>query len=325
MPEISKIGIYHKGINKNYSNLYIYFVIDNFNIFLDSISELVSKLFIEKKVPFETKKQYEVFIYTGYIFENVTGKDQLDNDLYVKAENIRDAFTSLGINTDTVYIFGNMVADNPKIAIEIVEHRDEREIQTFVMRDQYIQIRLKNYYIKKMREAHFQSYRDQLTPKKREKLRLQIDNEFSNSPIAIQDEVDDYMWAVDYCEHDNNYNIILKRNNEHICMFKDSDIRCHSILPKVIDLSIIDRLKEIFERHNNEQNVCTNPSIPIKKANLNTCKYRDLIHIPNFNARMYDDIVLYREEKPFESLDELKNALKIGTTKLNNLKNYFEV
>lgn len=326
MPEISNAKICHKGINKNYSNLYIRLQIDNFDIVSNNCNEILSKYFKENKIPLEAKKQYEIFIFPDYILENgfsETDHEQLENDLYNKAEGIRTALTNLGINIDTVYLFGNIVSDNPKIVIEIVEHPCERLFQTFVMKDQYIQERLKNYYIKRMLEDHYQ--KDKMTPKKREKFKLQVKNDYANSPTASLEEVGNFMWAVDYYEDNNSYNIIFKHNNDHVSMYKDSEIRCHCIYPKVFDLSILDKLNEILERSSKIANDRLPISLPIKKANLNTCKYRDLIHIPNFNARMYDDIVLYRETKLFESVDELKDALRIGNTKFNNLKNYFEV
>ena len=59
--------VYHKGINKNYSNLYIRLQIDNVSIFTDDISTLLSMYFTENKIPFESKKQYEIFVFPDYI------------------------------------------------------------------------------------------------------------------------------------------------------------------------------------------------------------------------------------------------------------------
>jgi hypothetical protein len=328
MAEIVNSKIYHKGINKNYSNLYINIQIDDADILSDYVSDILLNFFADKKIPFEVKKHYEVLIFPDYVLENAqnnSSKAQVENDLYEKSEGVRTVLTSrVGINIDSVFLFGNLVSDKPSIIIEIVEHPEEREIQTFVMIDKSIQERLKNYYFKYMHELHFQNQEVQLTAKRRKLLNNRLEG-YLGKPISSLEEIEDFMWAVDYVEDAKCYRVIFRYDNEHVNFHKDSDYIVTSKHPKVFDLSIFDKLNEMQERNQKEQNENILPSIPNKKVNLNFCKYKDLTHIPNFNARMYDNIVLYRETKLFESIDELKAALKVGDIKFNKLKKYFEI
>lgn len=220
----------------------------------------------------------------------------------------------------SVFSHRNLPEQLFQIKIEIDEHGDERELQTFVMVDQDVHERLINYYKKYLMEYHY--HNDNLKPKAKEKLKVKIESDFNNMKIASQQEVEDYKWAMDIIKFGDDYSIFIKQTNTIASFHSDYNMWVLGKPTKIDDTSIIEDLKRLLlsppmpeiKKH------------PIEKVNLNTCKYRDLYHIPNFSAKLYDDIVLYRENRSFESVDELGNALLgVSKVKINRLKEYFEV
>jgi len=213
MPIINNVELYHKGIHKKYSRLYIKMAVDNANFLEADIGQLLKTYFHENKQPFETSKTYEICLYPAYI-KTECSQDKIEEILFEKAEQVRANLESVGINIDIIYVFGNPASIYPKIVFEIQEQDDVREKNTFVLADESnLYMKLINYYKVVLINKHLDS--NSLSKKAYKKLNAMKD-EYSELPIASQDEADKYYWAVRLIQDGDDFNILNRRENELI-------------------------------------------------------------------------------------------------------------
>ena len=62
-----------------------------------------------------------------------------------------------------------------------------------------------------------------------------------------------------------------------------------------------------------------------KKVNINTATVEELQTLPKIGPKTAEAIVKYREEHPFESVDDLLNVKGIGEKKLEQIKPHVTV
>ncbi len=67
------------------------------------------------------------------------------------------------------------------------------------------------------------------------------------------------------------------------------------------------------------------PAMAEKKVNINTATVEELQTLPKIGPKTAEAIVKYREEHPFESVDDLLNVKGIGEKKLEQIKPYVTV
>jgi len=63
----------------------------------------------------------------------------------------------------------------------------------------------------------------------------------------------------------------------------------------------------------------------IEKVNINTAPKAELMTIPEIGEKMAERIIKFREESPFESVEDLKKVEGIGDKTLEKIIEYIEV
>ena len=63
----------------------------------------------------------------------------------------------------------------------------------------------------------------------------------------------------------------------------------------------------------------------IEKVNINTASKTELMTIPEIGEKMAERIIKFREESPFESVEDLKKVEGIGDKTLEKIIEYIEV
>ncbi len=67
------------------------------------------------------------------------------------------------------------------------------------------------------------------------------------------------------------------------------------------------------------------PAFSAEKININTASVEQLQELPGIGAVMAERIVEYRENKPFETVDEMTEVSGIGATTLEKLRHLVTV
>ncbi|HCC07680.1 MAG TPA: hypothetical protein DEP72_05930 [Clostridiales bacterium] len=246
MTIINNVELYHKGIHKKYSRLYIKLTIDNANFLEADIGQLLKTYFHENKQPFDISKTYEICLYPAYIKTECTDIEEI---LFQKAEQVRVDLESVGINIDIIYVFGNPASIYPKIVFEIQEQDIMREKNTFVLAaENYIYRKLINYYKVLLVNYYLKS---NTLSKKEDKGYKKMKERYSEQPIASQDEVDKYYWVVSLVQDRNNYKIYNRRENEYISL--GTEMVVISNYSKIVDDEQREKVIQAYLEYRNEE------------------------------------------------------------------------
>lgn len=62
-----------------------------------------------------------------------------------------------------------------------------------------------------------------------------------------------------------------------------------------------------------------------KKVNINTAEKEDLTALNGIGPAIADDIIAYRQEKPFENIEDIKNIKRIGDKTFEKIKDSITV
>lgn len=236
------VKLYHQGIDKKYSRLYIKMTIDNTDFIESDISQLLKTFFKENEQPFEASKTYEVCIYPEYISNE--DPNNLNKILFDRAELIRATLECAGINVDLVYVFGNCVTENPKVILEIEEWSEKREKNTFVMANEDIYNKLLNYYQKLLLNIYLKD--KNLTPKERKKLNGYINKKYADLPSLSEKETEEYYWAMQLRQTKDKLEIVNKKENGFLSFNLEGKVWVQSAFNKIHDDEIWENIDKLF-------------------------------------------------------------------------------